>query len=142
MTEFALVAPLLFLILIGVLQFGTAFNYWQDENHLAEQGARFAAVNNTAPGNCPDGSTPGSLQQYIKCNADTSQLAQNARVCVSFPNSNLKTVGNPVTVSVTTNYDWLPFISSHLGGATDIAIQGSATMRLEANSTLTATCSS
>jgi hypothetical protein len=140
LVEFALVAPLLFLIVFGVLDFGKAFNYWLDENHLAAQGARLAAVNNTTPGNCPDGSTPGSLQAYVKCNADTSELLNNASVCVSFPNGGAKKATNPVTVSVSTTYNWLPLIGSLLASPTT-TIAGTATMRLEADSTLTAGCS-
>jgi len=140
LVEFAIVAPLLFLIVFGMIDFGKAFNYWLDENHLAAQGARLAAVNNTAPGTCPNGTTPGSLQAYVKCNADTSELLNNATVCVSFPNSNLQKATNPVTVSVSTNYTWLPIIGSLFGSPTT-SITGTATMRLEADSTLTAGCS-
>jgi Flp pilus assembly protein TadG len=140
LVEFALVAPLLFVVLFGMIDFGKAFNYWLDENHLAAQGARLAAVNNVAPGNCPNGTTPGSLQAYIKCNADTSELSNNATVCVSFPNGGLTKATNPVTVSVTTSYTWLPIIGSALG-ATTTSIAGTATMRLEADSTLTPGCS-
>src|SRR5262245_30136891 len=142
LVEFALVAPLLFLILFGMMDFGKAFNYWLDENHLAAHGARLAAVNNTAPGNCPDGSTPGSLLAYVKCNGDTSELVNNAQVCVSFPNAGATAATNPVTISVSTNYTWLPIISSVLGGAGTTSITGSATMRLERDSTLSAGCTS
>jgi hypothetical protein len=140
LVEFALVAPLLFLVLYGMIDFGKAFNYWHDENHLAAQGARLAAVNNVAPGNCPDGTTPSSLQAYIKCNADTSELLNNATVCISFPNGSQK-AANPVTVSVTTSYTWLPIVGSAFG-ATTTSIGGTATMRLEADSTVTAGCTS
>jgi hypothetical protein len=139
LVEFALVAPLLFVIVFGMIDFGKAFNYWLDENHLAAQGARLAAVNSGPPGNCPNGSTPGSLLAYIKCNADTSELLNNASVCVSFPNGGAKTTTNPVTVSVSTTYTWLPIISALLPSPTT-TIAGTATMRLEADSTLTAGC--
>jgi hypothetical protein len=132
LVEFALVAPLLFLILFGVLDFGKAFNYWSDENHLAAQGARLAAVNNATPGNCPDGSTPTSLQAYIKCNADTSELLSNARVCISFPKGTPVKTGDPVSVNVSTNYTWIPLVGS-VFGSTSTPIAGSATMRIEAD---------
>ena len=44
-TEFALVLPLLLLLLLGMIDFGKAINYWIDETHLANEGARWAAVN-------------------------------------------------------------------------------------------------
>ncbi len=140
LVEFALVAPLLFVVLFGMIDFGKAFNYWLDENHLASQAARLAAVDNTAPsGTCLDGSTPtGSplLLSYIKCNADSSELRSNATVCVHFPSTNTST-GNPVRITVSTTYTWLPIIGSLLGGAGTTTITGDATMRLENNSSLT-----
>src|SRR5438477_9560363 len=46
LVEFALVLPLLLLLLLGMLDFGKAINYWLDDTHLANEGARFAAVDN------------------------------------------------------------------------------------------------
>jgi hypothetical protein len=147
--EFALVVPILLLLLFGMLDFGKAFNYWIDETHLAASGARFAVVN-SAPstlGNCPSGAAPSSLQQYIQCQADTSELLNGsssvtkAKVCISFPNGNSR-IGDPVRISVSTNYNWLPILTHRLpvvnhqalpAGA--VTISASATMRLEAAAT-------
>jgi Flp pilus assembly protein TadG len=140
LVEFALVAPLLFVVLFGMIDFGKAFNYWLDENHLAAQGARLAAVNYSGPWPCPSPAPAAtSLAGYIKCNADTSQLQNNATVCVSFPDSDLQTAAHPVKITVSTDYTWLPIIGSLLPTATT-SITGDATMRLEADSTLTAGC--
>jgi hypothetical protein len=135
LVEFALIAPLLFLVLFGMIDFGKALNYWIDETHLAAQGARLAIVNNAAPGNCPGGTppTPASLQGYIKCNADAPELVQNASVCITFPNGTPVT-GDPVRVVVSTDYSWLPLIGAVFGTPTT-TISGSATMRLEADGT-------
>src|SRR5207302_353095 len=59
LTEFALVAPLLFIVLFALIDFGKAINYWNDETQLAAQGARIAAVNgsNGYSGLCLDGTT-------------------------------------------------------------------------------------
>jgi Flp pilus assembly protein TadG len=125
LVEFALILPLLLLILFGVLDFGKAFNYWNDETHLAAEGARWAVVN----GN-PGGAT---LQQYIREQADSAELRDNLQVCVDYPNG--ATVGNPVTVTLKHNYNWIAFLSAAKpgGGLTlPTTITGSATMRLEA----------
>jgi hypothetical protein len=45
MVEFALLAPLFLMLVIGVIQFGVAINFWFDLQRLANQGARSAAVN-------------------------------------------------------------------------------------------------
>ena len=49
LVEFALVLPLLLVILFGMLDFGKAFNYWIDTTHLANSGepATEAAVKPT-----------------------------------------------------------------------------------------------
>jgi Flp pilus assembly protein TadG len=132
MVEFALVLPLLLVLVFGMLEFGKAFNYWIDTTHLANEGARWAVVNHN-PG-------AGTLQEYVKGRANTVELrdggtasipaGDEAEVCISFPNGTAD-VGDPVLVTVTATYHWLPFIGDRISSA-DVTISGSATMRLEA----------
>ena len=137
LVEFALVLPVLMLALFGVLDFGKAFNYWNDQQHLAAEGARWAAVNSSPGG--------GSLQSYIQQQADTAELRGRARVCISFPsNSDTGTsgqVGDPVTVTVSSTYNWVPFVAQRANLAPSTTITGSATMRLEALPTYSTGCS-
>jgi Flp pilus assembly protein TadG len=129
LVEFALVLPLLLLLLFGMLDFGRAFNYWLDSTHLANEGARWAVVNHN-PGS-------GTLQQFIQQQADTGELRDGGsaavpdplRVCVSFPNGG--TVGQPVVVTASVTYHWLPFVSDRIG-VLATTVTGSSTMRLEA----------
>src|SRR5579859_5959003 len=84
--EFALILGLLLLVVFGITQFGLAFNTANDETHLANEAARYAAVNyNPAPGGA-------SLLSWIKSQADTTFLSSGGTVCLSFPN------GTPVQV--------------------------------------------
>jgi Flp pilus assembly protein TadG len=140
LVEFALVLPLLLVLILGTLDFGKAINYWIDETHLAAEGARFAVVNKN-PG------SGVSLQQYIKQQADTGELRNGgpsvggtgAQVCIDFPASagGSPVVGDPVRVRVTSTYHWM------LGGLLALlhlpstftattSVSGAATMRLEA----------
>lgn len=133
MVEFALILPLLLIFLLLILDFGRAINYWIDSTHLASEGARLAAVDKV-----PD-DWDGSLQQYIKDRADTEELktggptgiaSPGLEVCVSYPEG--RAVGNPVMVTVSADYDWMPFLGSGFGvGLTETTIQGEATHRLE-----------
>jgi len=50
LVEFALILPILLLILFGLLDFAKAFNYWNDQTHLAAEGARWAVVNSNPGG--------------------------------------------------------------------------------------------
>lgn len=147
--EFALVAPILLVVLLAVLDFGKAFNYWINTTQMASAGARWAVVN-TAPGQCVNGSTATSLAQYIQCQADTQELRNGgttsmpnrAKVCISFPpvtGHSSPLVGDPVRVTVTATYSWLPLIGHRLKSAT-APITGESTMRLEAPPSFTAGC--
>ena len=134
LVEFALVLPLLLLLLFGLLDFGKAFNYWIDETHLANEGARWAVVNKNP-------ASSGTLQDYIRQQANTTELRNGGtaslpnpiRICIDFPNGT-SNVGDPVRVAVTATYHWLGFIASETS-LTQTSITGSATMRLEAKPT-------
>jgi Flp pilus assembly protein TadG len=140
LVEFALVLPILLLVLLGMLDFGKGMNYWIDETHLANEGVRFAAVNRN-PG-------AGTLQDYILSQADTnelrsggsSSLPSRAQVCISFPNGTTS-VGDPVRVTMSADYHWMYFFShvkyfgTPLANITTRTITGEATMRLEARPT-------
>jgi len=123
LVEFALVLPLLLVLVLAMLDLGKAFNYWIDETHLAHEAARYAAVNKN-PG-------PGvSLQQSIKSQADTPELEDAIEVCISFPGAGGAAVGEPVQVEVNSTYTFLDFIANRLD-LTDKTISATSTMRLE-----------
>lgn len=126
--------PIVLLLLLGMVDFGKAFNYWIDTTHLANEGARYAVVNKNPS------TTPGqSLQQYIQGEADTGELRNGgssslptaAQVCIDFPNST-SNVGDPVRVTVRADYHLLPFLGDKLSISVPKALDSTATMRLEA----------
>lgn len=123
--EFAFVIPLLCILLIASVDFGRAVLCWLDSTHLANLGARMAAVN-TAP---PGGTT---LQSWLVTQAvskdmagkgSTSSVPSPAKVCITFPDG--AAAGNPVTVTVSVDYHLIPFVG------TTLPLKGSSTMRLE-----------
>jgi Flp pilus assembly protein TadG len=127
MVEFALVLPVLLLVVMGILWFGRALNYTQDETQLANEAARFAAVNNW-PG---AGST--SLSSYILGQIDTKELKNGstdvpnpAKMSICFPNGT-SNVGDPVKITINSTFHFLPILK-----LANTNISGSATMRLEA----------
>jgi len=134
LAEFALVAPVFMLLLLGMLDLGKAFNYWIDTTHLANMGARLAVVNYQPSG----GQT---LQQYIRGTADTGELknggtssipgsgGSGVSICVTYPGSGAA-VGQPVQVTVSATYHWLPLLGGKIGIA-QTKIRGVAQMRLE-----------
>lgn len=134
LVEFALILPVLALMLFGMLDFGKAFNYWIDETHLANEGARFAVVNKNP-------ASSGSLQQYIRDqvtsnelrNGGTSSVPGPVQVCIEFPNGT-SNVGDPVRVTLTATYRWLGVLAARMS-VTQTTIAGASTMRLEARPT-------
>lgn len=117
LVEFALIAPLLFLLLFGIIDFGRALDYYNQVTQLAGQGARAAAVNRN-----PDGTpiTSGSSLQNQLVTQFTAQpqLKNGEVVCITqLPAS----VGDPVTVKVSYQFQFLPLVGAAakaLGGLT------------------------
>ncbi|MBD0328518.1 MAG: pilus assembly protein [Thermoleophilia bacterium] len=118
--EFALIALPLFVTLMAILDFGRMLNYWLDANHLASEGARFAAVNR-----CPTGSPGGScIQNYLKQQASTDEMRSTMCVQITPEGS----TGAPVKVDVRFTFTWIPLLN--LGPPKEVT--ASARMRLEA----------
>jgi hypothetical protein len=148
LVEFALVLPLILLLLFGMIDFGKAFNYWNDETHLANEAARFAVVNNSPTKN-PDGTpTAGSLIPAIRDQADSSELKNGGtgsvsspgiKICIYFPNApsgsapppTAYAVGQPLKVVVTAEYNWLGYLIGQTSMQPHTGLTGTATMRIE-----------
>lgn len=154
LVEFALIVPLLLLLVFGIIDFGKAFNFKNDETHLANQAARYAAVNScnacTAAGK--------NLNTWIPTQANATQLqtelAKAGGVKIAFADVNGKfpgdtgfvntpaaknhCKGSAVKVMLDAGYPFMPYLK--LGS---IHIKSSSTMRLEkkwtGNGTLTGT---
>jgi Flp pilus assembly protein TadG len=114
LAEFALVLPVLILVLFGMIEFGRGFNYWNDATHISAEGARYAVVNRK-----PDPANAASLQVQLRNQADTAELRNGgssalptaAQVCVDFPNGT-SSVGDPVRVTMRFTYHWLPVLDA------------------------------
>jgi Flp pilus assembly pilin Flp len=147
LAELALVLPVLLLLMLGMIDFGKAINYWIDQTHLANEGARLAAVNKNPASKLPCSSAAGStLQDYILrltetveqrgCAQGTQRSTHAATVAICFyaattgASTTTPIVGDTVEVLVRYDYNWLrgfPF-----PGDPSTTITGKAAMRLEA----------
>ena len=94
MTEFAIVAPILLLILMGIMQLGVVYNNWVTLTDAARAGARKAAVCRT--GCSPDATTAATnAVKSSAANLNLSNLTvtvtstwvqgQDATVSASYP---------------------------------------------------------
>jgi Flp pilus assembly protein TadG len=151
LAELALVLPLFLVLILGMIDFGKAINYWIDETHLASSGARWAVVNyNPGDPSNTGVSVSNPLQAFIRKQADsrelrgqakgTQQTAHAATVNICFyrksdgASTTSPAVGDTVKVTVKYQYNWLRYIGLQvfgLSGTTTTTIGSSATMRLE-----------
>src|SRR6266536_1162102 len=108
LVEFAFILPILALLLFAMLDFGKAMNYWIDQTHLANEGARWAVVNRN-----PGAGAGDSLQQYLRNSADSAELRANSEVCVDFPDGSAA-VGQAVRMRMKIDYNWLSWFPDYL----------------------------
>lgn len=143
--ELALLLPLLLLIVLGMVDFGKAFNYWIDETHLAGTAARWAVVNKL-PGSLPAACTALPTDQQLACaiaqqgstgelvNGGTgTQVPTSGKLAITFctpSGSTAGQVGQPVKAKAAATYNVLGFLRV-LGIRASIPLHASATMRLE-----------
>ena len=114
-----MVVPLLCALVLVLVDFGKAMNYWIDLTHVANQVARQAAVNS------PDLTTLAKECAQLETNElrTGSSSVDPTSITVSYPEGAV--VGKPVKVEVAAKYKFIPFIGKTW------TIKGSATMRLE-----------
>jgi Flp pilus assembly protein TadG len=135
LVEFVVILPVFLLIVFAVFEFGRAFNYWIDATHLANEGARYAAVRRCDDADAgPPGCTPLSLETFLRDQANTGEFAANMDVTYCWdgdlPGGDQ---GSAIRVTVTGKYAPLESFLSIFGVDTEIDLEGSSTMRMESD---------
>ena len=123
LVEFAILAPLLILLLFGIIEFGWLFGQFNDVRHGAREGARFAAVN--------AGDNAAILDSV--CSAMEGLTAGMSSIDVSWTDG--VTVGSQSQITVTANVtslSGLPLITTFLPSQ----LTSTVTFRLEQPSAL------
>jgi Flp pilus assembly protein TadG len=134
LVEFAIVLPVLMLIIVGILYFGRYENYSNQVTQLAEEAARFAAVN--SPVGAPNlqayilTQTPGELQTKA---GDVTKAVTVYIGCPTGSCAATSTNVNSVTACVTATVSYPSILG--IGGATSTLV-GRATMLIEASQTV------
>jgi hypothetical protein len=140
LVEFALIAPVVLIIVTGILSFGVGLNYWLDMNKAANQGARQAVVNHwppyclrtdtsctnsTSATPCTTVLTAGSrarLQDVVRCQAHGNP---STTICYPGKTQATATIGDPVRVRLAAGFDFM-FMKRF-----SITMHATAAMRLE-----------
>jgi Flp pilus assembly protein TadG len=124
--EFALVLPVLLLIVMGILYFGRYESYANDEQQLASSAARWASINAN-----PGSGSSITLQQYVAQQA-SPELKNGGgdvtaiKVYLYYPSGSTGQVGQAVRACVTNSLNFIPI----LGLASSTMLQ-TATMAVE-----------
>jgi Flp pilus assembly protein TadG len=149
--EFALIAPILFLLVFGIIEFGRVLNAYNQVTQLAGQGARAAAVNRN-----PDGSAVGASNGTvddadcgsagtlsIQCQLSKYYAKQdglngvNSCILNTAANPLPTQPGQPVTVKVSYQYNFV----TGLFGFAHITLTSTQTEQAEGNPSYGAGCS-
>jgi len=149
LTEFALILPILMLILLGVVDFGRVFYYWTSIANAAREGARYAITHPTAiTSTCK--ADPSNVKYRVKQEAGTTVVLTDSNIAVYWVDASTgmptdaaancnplpgdqRIYQNPNAVRVDVNYDFraiTPLISNFWGGGA-LRIVSSTTMVIE-----------
>jgi Flp pilus assembly protein TadG len=142
MAEFAMIVPVLLLVVIGIIYLGRILTYMSDTTHLAEIAVRYAAVNedpacsSVTPNNCST-----TLAQYVQTQAIGGEFSNGGggesgavtstggvQVCISAPSGDTGAQGTPIQATVTGTFQLLPFLNF-----TSIPISEKASEMMEQN---------
>ncbi len=137
LVEFALVLPIMMILIFGIIDFGMGLRSYISLTNATREGARFAAVGNPAgayPADC-DGSTSTSVVGRVCTSIEGLDLDDLQNVSVSYPAG--QAPGNEVLVSAQYTYNYITPLGDLLdfftGGSfpDTLDLQTSTDMRLE-----------
>jgi Flp pilus assembly protein TadG len=134
LAEFALILPILFFLIAGIIEFGRGWNIKQAVTDASREGARWTVVQDNSI-TCPAGVINKVKQRLALANLDTT--VANTTVTVS-PSASCRgtagyAAGIDMTVNVTTKYKmgFLGALLSWTVGTSTITIGSQTTMRNE-----------
>lgn len=137
LVEFALVLPLLLILVFGVIDFGMGLRSYISLTNAVREGARFAAVGNPAgtyPTDC-DGATSTSVVGRVCTALGDGNLNNVQSVTVTYPDG--VAPGNRVVVSAQYEYTYITPLGDLLNFFTggnfpeSLSLQATTDMRLE-----------
>ncbi|MET3140383.1 UNVERIFIED_ORG: Flp pilus assembly protein TadG [Arthrobacter sp. UYEF2] len=101
--EFALILPLFLVLVLGIAEYGRAFNIQVSLSEAARQASRYAAIHCKAPYNaaCDNAARDAGIE------AAPSVALARANVGVAYPSSNVCPVDRNVTVTINYTTPWM-----------------------------------
>jgi Flp pilus assembly protein TadG len=135
LAEFALIMPLLFLLIAGIIEFGRGWNLQQAVTDAAPEGARYTVVQDPAPGLSMTDVEDKIKERLALANIPTTDPPTIITItpAASFKCPGGVGAGDPMTVLVSTTHR-MGFVGAMLGWAgasSTITISSKSTMRNE-----------
>lgn len=118
LVEFAIILPLLLMLVMGILQFGMMLNVYLAIENASREGARAGIV----------GSSDAEIQQLI-ISTSPSLDPENLTVTIT-PDETNRSSGDTITVKVTYNYKLIVPIISRLFN-NEVILNEQTSMRIE-----------
>ena len=137
LVEFSLLLPVMLIMVFGIIDFGLGLRSYISLTNATREGARYAALGNTAgayPTDC-DGSTNTTVVGRVCYTIEGLKLADMQTVSVTYPNG--QSPGNSVVVSAGYTYNYITPIGDivdFFSGGTfpdSLSLSTSTDMRLE-----------
>jgi Flp pilus assembly protein TadG len=124
LAEFALILPVLFLLIAGIIEFGRAWNIKQVLTDASREGARYAVVQDKTM-------TIAGVQAKVNQRLALANIS-GATVSVT-PAANFHAANSTMTVRVSAQYrmGWVGALLKWAGGSNTITISSTTTMRNE-----------
>lgn len=83
LVEFALIAPVLMMLVVGMLDAGVAYNQKQSIGHAAREGARYGAILPTTSNGASGPAWAAAVAQIVRDRANGDLAVPGATVCVA-----------------------------------------------------------
>ena len=126
--EFAFVLPFLLVFVIGIIDFGGAFNLKQKMTNAAREGARITVSNTLSDSSCT-GSTPCSIKSAADAVAQYMTHAGADASCISpsSPSSSgtltwTYTCNSGISLTINRGYDFTPAVGANPISATQVTL--------------------
>ena len=116
--EFALILPILILLVMGILEFGLFFHSYVNISFASKEAARLAALD----ANASSQSIAASVQ---------ATMPATRNITITLTPAAPRTTGLPVTVSVSTQHTFMTPVISVLAPSNPYTISSSTTARSE-----------
>lgn len=125
--EFAIIAPLLFLLLFGLIDFGLAINARIVAANAAREGARVGSLGGTEAQIRAQVASASSTLDQSRVTVTVACKTPAGATCTSYASQ--ATSGGTSIVTVTYVYKWVTFVGGSFGS--DLTITRSSQMRIE-----------